>query len=259
MYIRPSSYSSRRASIYLFTRSRPILSCQYLPFLFLFSSPSPLFGRLVVDSHLPVLRPATPVHSSPRPAGKSPTAAVAVAPQLVTQTATLSHSPDGRKQQYSNIVMPIAKPGISQSLPAISTCAPATILAPISTSLPNTPSESYDSGVASVSSPSHFPPSIGSSISVSRPTGRTTLPRLRARGLVDIRNIYFANAVLQLPCFKEQGDLKKQRGAGVPETDGGATHRWWMPRWDSSRNSELRSRLRPNRDRSRSHRRNIEG
>ncbi|KAI0260986.1 hypothetical protein BGY98DRAFT_1116470 [Russula aff. rugulosa BPL654] len=57
------------------------------------------------------------------------------------------------------------------------------------------------------------------------------LPRLRARRLVNTRNTCFANAILQLlinsppfwNLFKEFDDLKGQRGAGGPETGGGAT------------------------------------
>ena len=115
-------------------------------------------------------------------------------------------------------------------LSTASTHTPTPTLAPIPTSLPNTPSESYDANAPSVSYSSHFaPPSIGSSIPASRPTGSATLPR--ARRLLYTRNICFANAVLQLlvnlspfwDMFRELGDLKGQRGAGVPETVGGAT------------------------------------
>ncbi|KAF8494149.1 hypothetical protein F5888DRAFT_1719063, partial [Russula emetica] len=140
-------------------------------------------------------------------------------PTGITSTASLPHLLGGSGQQDS-------EPGTGQFLSTAST------LAPIPTSLPNSPSESYDAGVASVSNSSYFaPPSIGSSIPASRPTGSATLPRLRARGLVNNRNICFANAVLQLlgnlppfcNLFRELGDLKGQRGVGVPETGGGAT------------------------------------
>ena len=78
--------------------------------------------------------------------------------------------------------------------------------------------------------PSHVPPLPGAeSISTTTPlflTGNTTLPRLRARGLVNTGGVYFLNAVLQLlvhtptfwDVFRELGDLKGQLEAGVPET-----------------------------------------
>jgi ubiquitin carboxyl-terminal hydrolase 10 len=76
-----------------------------------------------------------------------------------------------------------------------------------------------------------LPPSVHPSIPTSRPTGSATLPRLRARGLVNTKNICFANAVLQLlvnfppfwNLFRELGDLKGQREAAVPDTVGDAT------------------------------------
>ncbi|KAF8494143.1 hypothetical protein F5888DRAFT_1926325 [Russula emetica] len=169
--------------------------------------------------------PTNPVHSSSRPTGASPTVVLATAPPDITSTATLSHPLEGSEQQDSDIVAPIAEPGTDQILSTAST------LVPISISLPNTPSETYDAGVASASNSLHFaPPSIGSSVPASRPTGSATLPRLRARGLVNNRHTCFANSVLQLlvnsppfwNLFRELGDLKGQRGAGVPET-GGAT------------------------------------
>jgi hypothetical protein len=180
-------------------------------------------------SHVPdMIPPTNPVHSSSRPTGASPTAVVAA-----TSTATLSHPLEGSEQQDSGIVAPSAEPGTSQILSTAPTHGHSTpTLAPISTSLPNTPSESYNTGAASVSNSSLFAPlSIRSSIPASPPTGSATLPRLRARGLVNTGNICFANAVLQLlvnlppfwNLFRELDDLKGQRGAGVPETGGGAT------------------------------------
>ena len=115
-------------------------------------------------------------------------------------------------------------------LSASSTHAPPPTLAPIPASLPSTQSQSHDPGFAAVSNSSHFAtPSIRSSIPDSRPTGDATF--LRARGLVNARNMCFANAVLQLlvnsppswNLFKDLGDLKGQRRAGVPETGGGVT------------------------------------
>jgi hypothetical protein len=176
--------------------------------------------------------PTNPVHSSSRLTGASPTAVVVAVPQGITSTATLSYPLEGSEQQDSDIVAPSVEPGTSQMLSTAFTHTPTPTLAPIPTSLPNTPSESYDASAASVSYSSHFaPPSIGSSIPASRPTGSATLPCPRARRLLNTRNICFANAVLQLlvnlppfwDMFRELGDLKGQRGAGVPETVGGAT------------------------------------
>ena len=150
-----------------------------------------------------------PAHSSPRPTGESPTAVVAAAPQDIISTATLSHPLEGSEQQDTDVVVPSAEPGISQILTSSSTRASIPTLAPIPTSLPN----------------------ICSSITASRPTSSTTPPRLRARGLVNTRNSCFGNAVLQLlinsppfwKLYRELVDLKRQRGAEVPEAGGGAT------------------------------------
>jgi hypothetical protein len=190
-------------------------------------------SEIGATSHAPdMIPPTNPDHSSSRPTGASPTAVVPVAPQDITSTATLSHPQEGSEQQDSDIVAPDAEPGNSQILSTASTHAPTPTLAPIPTSLPNTPSESHDAGVASVSNSSHFtPPFIRSSIPTSRPTASATHPRLRVRGLVNTGNICFANTVLQLlvnlppfwNLFMELDDLKGQRGAGVPDSGGGAT------------------------------------
>ena len=177
--------------------------------------------------------PTNPVHSSSRPTGASPTPAVADAPQEIPSAATLTHPLEGNKEQDSDMVAPGAGPGTSQTLSTASTNAPTPALIPIPTSpQPNTSSESYDVGVISDPNSSHFvPPFVGSSISASCLTSSTALPRLRARGLVNSRNICFANAVFHLlvnsppfwNLFRELEGLKGQRGAGVPQTGGGAT------------------------------------
>jgi hypothetical protein len=172
--------------------------------------------------------PTNPVHSSSRLSVASPTAVVAAAPQDITSTATLSHSPEGNEQQDSDIVAASAEPGTSQILSTSSTHAPTPTLAPTPISLP----KFCDASVTPVSDSSHFAPSsIGSSIPAPRPTDGATLPRLRARGLVNTGNICFANAVLHLlvnlppfrNLFRELGDLKEQHRARVPETSGGPT------------------------------------
>ena len=184
-------------------------------------------------SHGPdVTSPTNPVHSSSRTTGTLPTAVVSPAPQDITSTDTQSHYPEGSEQQDSDIVIPSTEPGTGQILSAISIPAPAPRLAPIPKSLPNTPSKSYVAGVTSVSNSSHLsPPSISYSIPASGSMGSATVPRLRARGLVNTRNMCFANAVLQLlvnlppsgNLFTELCDLKGRHGAAVFESGDGAT------------------------------------
>ena len=178
-----------------------------------------------------IVLPTNPVYSSSRPTtGPSLTVVVAAAQQDIPSTSTLSRPLRGSEQKDSDIVITGAERGTTASIPAITPTVP-----PIPTSLPNAPLESYDdAGVAAVSNFPHVvPPSLRSrsSIPASRPTGSPTLPRLRPRGLVNTKNICFANAVLQLlvnsapfwNLFKKLENLKEQRGAEVSETGGSAT------------------------------------
>jgi len=96
-------------------------------------------------SHGPNTTPPTnTVHSSSRPTSASRTVAVA---------ATSFLPLEGSERQDSDIVSEL---GTSQNLFTASTYATTHTLAPIPTFLPNAPSESYDTGVASVSNSSHF-------------------------------------------------------------------------------------------------------
>ena len=193
----------------------------------LYSNPTTT-SQIGASSHDPDMAPLTnPIHSSSRPTGSSPTAVVTATPQDITSIPALSHPLEGSERQDSYETPPSVEPGSGQILSTLSTYAPTPTLALIPTSLPNTLSESYDAGVATVSNSPHFaPPSIGSFIPTSRPTGSATLPRLRARGLADTRNMCFVNAVLQLlvnsrppwNLFRDLSHLKVRRGAGVPET-----------------------------------------
>ncbi|KAI0264525.1 hypothetical protein BGY98DRAFT_612143 [Russula aff. rugulosa BPL654] len=96
------------------------------------------------------------------------------------------------------------------------------------TSLPNTPSESYDAGVTSVSNPpplhrSIYPrPSSNWQCHTSRPTYSWT----REYQECVLRECRLATTCEFPPfwnLFKDLDNLKGQRGAGVPQTDGGVT------------------------------------
>jgi len=114
-------------------------------------------SEIGATSHGLDMTPTTnPVHSSSHPTGSSPTAVVAATPQDITSTATLSHPLEGNEQRVPDIVAPSARPRTGQMLSTASIHTPPPTLAPIPTSLPNTPPESYDAGVASVSNSSHF-------------------------------------------------------------------------------------------------------
>ena len=189
------------------------------------SSFTPTTSEIVATSHRPGINP---VHSSSLPIGASPPAVAAAVPQDATSAATFSHPLEGSEQQNPDIVVPSAEPETNQILSTASTHPPTPTLPPIPTSLPNSDGTCF----TSASDSSHFaPPSFRSSIPASRPTGSATLLRLRARGLVNTRNICFANAVLQLLVnlppsrspLTELCDLKGRRRAGAFETGGGAT------------------------------------
>jgi Family of unknown function (DUF6535) len=147
-----------------------------------FSSYSPLAtttSEIGTTSHGPDMTPPiSPVHSDSHPTGASPTAVVAAAPQDITSTATLPHPPEGSEQQDSDVVAPSVEPGTGQIFSTASTHAPTPTLAPIQTSLPYTPSEFYDAGVASVSNPRTLlrPPSVPPS----PPLDQLAVPRLHA-------------------------------------------------------------------------------
>ncbi|KAF8484498.1 hypothetical protein DFH94DRAFT_235293 [Russula ochroleuca] len=189
--------------------------------------------------------PALPALTSLSPTDASPPGAVATALQDIPPAATLSRP--GTAQQ--DIVAPGPGPDISEIMSIVSTPGPTRKLTPVPSCTPpvlNTSLTSCDAGAASTSTPllpaspivsfstptspppSHVPPLPKTP---SHPTGNTTLPRLRARGLVNSGNMCFVNAVLHLlvhsppfwNLFRELGDLKGQRGAGGPETGAGAT------------------------------------
>ena len=166
---------------------------------------------------------ALPVHTGSRPIDASPLGGVAAAPQDIPSTAT----------------------GISEILSHASMLSPTPTLVPVPALILDKSLTTYDAGAASISNPLlpassivsfSFPASPSSPVpplpkTPSHPTGTTTLPRLRARGLVNSGNMCFVNAVLHLlvhsrpfwDLFRELGDLKGQRGARGLETGGAAT------------------------------------
>jgi hypothetical protein len=189
---------------------------------------------------------ALPAHTSPRPTDASSPGTVTATLQDISPSATLTHPLEGNTQQ--DIVARCAEPGINEisSTRPTPTPTPMPVPAPapivLNMSLAScdagAPSASNDpflpaSSTVGFSNPASTQPSRVSPLlsAESLPTGNATLPRLRARGLVNTGSMCFANAVLRVlvhsppfwNLFRELGDLKGQRGAGDPETGGGAT------------------------------------
>ena len=184
---------------------------------------------------------ALPVHTSLRPTDTAPPGAQ----QDISPAATLSHPLEGT--MFQDIVMPCAEPDTSEILSTTSTPASTSAPAPMPESTPPVLNESSTfSDAAAFTCNPLLPASsvVGFSVPASpsspvpafpktssHPACTTTLPRLRARGLVNSGNMCFVNSVLHLlvhsrllwDMFRELGDLKGQRGAGGPETSGAAT------------------------------------
>ena len=177
-----------------------------------------------------------------------PPGAVAIALQDIPSTATLSLPLEGSDLQ--DIFPACAEQDISEISSAGPAPTPTSILIPLPvlasrgtdpafTSRPFLPSPSIISFASSGSRPP--PQASHQQISnlVALPSGTTpcpinsdTLPRLRARGLVNSENNCLANAVFQLlvhcppflNLFRDLGELVGQRGLGEgKETSGGAT------------------------------------
>jgi hypothetical protein len=205
----------------------------------------------------PATSPTFPVYTGPHRTDASPPGAVIVALQGIPPAATLSHPLEGTTQW--DVVAPCAEPDISRTLSTASLPAPTHTLVPVPASTSPVVINSLascDAGAASTfdpllpassavgfSIPTSPPPSrvpplpnveslaLLSSTTPSRSTSNATLPRLRARGIVNTGSMCSANAVLQLlvhsrpfwELFRELGDLKESRGAGVSETSDDAT------------------------------------
>ena len=198
-----------------------------------------------------------PALTSPRHANASLPGAMATAPQDILPAAMISHPPEGTARP--DIVEPCAESDFTEVLPAASTPEPSPMLAPLPAFTPpvmSRSSASRDTGVAfafnplllaspvvNLSIPASSPPpgviplldteflALLRSTTPFRPTGNDPIPRLRARGLVNIGGMCLANAVLQLlvhsPPFwnllRELDDLKGNRREGGLEIDGHAT------------------------------------
>jgi hypothetical protein len=203
----------------------------------------------------PAAEPALPIHITPLPTDPSPPGAVAAALQDVSSTATLSHSLEGGKQQ--DIIAPCAEPDISKISSTESTPAPTSTLVPMPPSAPLVLKRSFaswDAGTASTSNsllpapsligfatpdsrlPSRVSPlqsanliALLSRTTPSHPIDNDTLPRSRARGLVNSDNNTFVNTVLQplAHCppfwnlFRDVGKPMGRQGLGEGLVTGG--------------------------------------
>ena len=180
---------------------------------------------------LAVTSPASSLPTSICPTDASPPGAAATALQDIPPTATLSHPREGTTQL--DIVSPCVEPGISEKMSPVSMLTPTPTLARPTSTPPilNKSLEICDAGEASTSDPL-LPASsvVDFSVPASRTTSNATLPRLRARGLVNIGSMCPENAVFQLlvhsppfwNLFRELDNLKGQHGGG-PETGSSAT------------------------------------
>jgi hypothetical protein len=210
-------------------------------------------------SHAPSAMPHTnPVHPSPRPTDLFPTGDMAAVIKYLNSATKLSHSTENNIQQDMGLAA-LTVGQISSTLPKpVPARASPSAPAPTSHTLILNKSLTTCDAVANSTSGSSLPalsavglstPTtpqqnrvlpllngkslalLGSTASPSLPTGNVTLPRLRARGLVNTGSMCFVNAVLQLlvhsppfwNMFRELGDLEGQREVRSSETGGGAT------------------------------------
>ena len=175
------------------------------------SSPSdPTTSSKIGDSSqaLETTKPALPVHTSSCPINASPPDAALLMPAAFSTTLQGSTQQDiSATATVSAVNLLFPPPIASFSIPAL----PRSFHIP---PLTNTESLAF----------------LGSTTPFLA-TSNDTLPRLRARGLVNSGGMCFANSILQLllhsppfwDLFRKLGDLKRQRGAGLPETGGSAT------------------------------------
>ena len=199
-------------------------------------------------SHASTATPLTnmdPVHSCPPPTDAFTTGGVVSAPKD-TPADLLFHPLEGTAQRDIVASCAIAEPDIREIMsgPAPTPPAPNNLLAycdvgAASASDPLLPPSSVvGCSIPAPPPPFHVPPLSNAEIltllcstTPSHPTSNAILPRPRARGLVNVGSMCFANAILQLlvhsppfwNLFRALGNVNGHRGAGGPETGGGAT------------------------------------